>query len=164
METGQKFRLDGKVAIVTGSSKGIGKAIAIALGEQGAKVVISSRKQEAVDETVKELKANGIEAFGMTAHMGDMEQVKNLANETLKQLGRIDILVNNAGIQQWMAVSDSDFFQRAKEEISINIEAPVHLAYLFQNLQSLDTIMNVTSGLSSDTGCSVVSVKDSSVW
>jgi uncharacterized oxidoreductase len=56
--------------------------------------------------------------------------------------------VNNAGIQQWMNVTDDDFFQRAKEEIAINIEAPLHLSSLFINLKSLTTIINVTSGLS----------------
>jgi uncharacterized oxidoreductase len=59
----------------------------------------------------------------------------------------LNLLVNNAGIQQWMSVIDPDFFQRAKEEIAINIEAPLHLTSLFLSLDSLTTIMNVTSGL-----------------
>ena len=60
----------------------------------------------------------------------------------------LNVLINNAGIQQWMSVEDKDFFQRAKDEITINIEAPLHLSSLFMNLKSLDTIVNVTSGLS----------------
>jgi uncharacterized oxidoreductase len=60
----------------------------------------------------------------------------------------LNVLINNAGIQQWMSVSDADFFQRAQEEIAINIETPLHLTSLFQQLESLDTIINVTSGLS----------------
>ncbi len=63
MQIGQKFRLDAKVAIITGSSKGIGKAIAIALGQQGARVVISSRKQDAVDETTRELAPYGYRCY-----------------------------------------------------------------------------------------------------
>lgn len=59
-----------------------------------------------------------------------------------------NVLINNAGIQQWMQVDDDDFFDRAHEEIAINIEAPVHLAKLFINLKALQTIINVTSGLS----------------
>ena len=63
MKIQDRFRLDGKVAIVTGASKGIGKAITYALGQQGAQVVVSSRKQEAVDEVEKELKKESIEAL-----------------------------------------------------------------------------------------------------
>jgi uncharacterized oxidoreductase len=57
-------------------------------------------------------------------------------------------LVNNAGIQNWMSVDDKDFFRRAQQEIAINIEAPLHLTSLFMGLPSLQTVMNVTSGLS----------------
>jgi uncharacterized oxidoreductase len=60
----------------------------------------------------------------------------------------LNVLINNAGIQQWISVSDSDFFQKAKDEIVINIEAPIHLTSLFIHLKTLDTIINVTSGLS----------------
>ena len=60
----------------------------------------------------------------------------------------LNVLVNNAGIQQWMNIHDGDFYQRAKEEITTNIEAPLHLTSLFIQLQSPDTVMNVTSGLS----------------
>jgi len=60
----------------------------------------------------------------------------------------LNVLVNNAGIQQWMNIHDADFYQRAKEEITTNIEAPLHLTSLFIQLQSPDTVMNVTSGLS----------------
>lgn len=60
----------------------------------------------------------------------------------------LDVLVNNAGIQQWMNLSDTDFYERAKIEIATNVEAPVHLSSLFMNLPSLSCIMNVTSGLS----------------
>lgn len=59
----------------------------------------------------------------------------------------LNVLVNNAGIQNWMDVSDEDFYQKAETEVSTNILAPVHLTNLFINLKSLDTIINVTSGL-----------------
>jgi uncharacterized oxidoreductase len=59
----------------------------------------------------------------------------------------LNVLVNNAGIQQWMSVSDDDFFTRAKSELAVNIEAPLELTSLFINLPSLTTILNVTSGL-----------------
>ena len=91
-----RLRIDHKVAIITGASKGIGKAIARALGQQGARIVIASRKQDAVDEIAKEFLAEGIEAIGIAAHMGDRGQVKNLVEQTFKHFGGIDIIVNNA--------------------------------------------------------------------
>ena len=60
----------------------------------------------------------------------------------------LNVLVNNAGIQQWMTISDPDFYQKAKDEIIINVEAPLHLTTLFINLKSLTTVINVASGLS----------------
>lgn len=92
-----KFNLDGKVAIVTGASKGIGEAIAIGLAQAGAKVVVSSRKQEGVDRVAQEIQDEGGEAFALQTHMGDPEQVANLVSRTLERWGRVDIAVNNAG-------------------------------------------------------------------
>jgi dehydrogenase/reductase SDR family member 4 len=91
-----KFRLDNKVAIITGASKGIGEAIARALGQAGAKVVISSRKQEAVDEVAKMLTSEGIETLAVEAHNGKIADLHNLVNITLEKYGRLDIIVNNA--------------------------------------------------------------------
>ncbi|MDG1264147.1 MAG: glucose 1-dehydrogenase, partial [Flavobacteriaceae bacterium] len=90
------FDLKGKVAIVTGSSKGIGKAIAEALAEYGAHVVVSSRSQEAVDAVADEFKAKGLEAIGIACHVGDEEQRKALVNKTIEHYGGVDILINNA--------------------------------------------------------------------
>ena len=96
MSTRKLFELDGKVAVVTGSSKGIGKSIALALAEYGAKVVVSSRSQEAVDEVAKEFKDQGLEAKGIACHVGDEEQCKSLIEKTIATYGGVDILVNNA--------------------------------------------------------------------
>ncbi len=90
------FNLEGKVAIVTGSSKGIGESIARGLAEFGAKVVISSRKQEAVDEVAATFKAAGLEATGIACHVGKPEQLKALVDKTIETYGGVDILVNNA--------------------------------------------------------------------
>ncbi|TAE07845.1 MAG: glucose 1-dehydrogenase [Bacteroidetes bacterium] len=91
-----KFRLDGKVAIVTGASKGIGKEIARALGQAGAKVVITSRKQETLLEVVRELAQEGIDALSVEAHNGKMDDIQEVIDATISQYDRIDILVNNA--------------------------------------------------------------------
>lgn len=93
-----QFDLTDKVAIVTGASKGIGAAIAKGLAEFGAKVVVSSRKQEAVDEVAEEIKAKGGMATGIACHVGDEAQRSQLVEKTVATYGRIDILINNAAI------------------------------------------------------------------
>lgn len=90
------FELTGKVAIVTGASKGIGQAIAQAFAERGAKVTVSSRKIEGVSEVAKEIEDAGGECIAIQAHMGYQDQVDALVNSTLEKWGRIDIAVNNA--------------------------------------------------------------------
>ncbi len=90
------FNLKGKVAVVTGSSRGIGRSIAHQLALQGAKVVVSSRKQDACDLVVKEIQAAGGEAMTVTASISGKEQLQNLIAQTRKVWGPIDILVCNA--------------------------------------------------------------------
>jgi dehydrogenase/reductase SDR family protein 4 len=89
-------RLEGKVAVVTASTQGIGLAIAQRLGLEGAAVVISSRKQKNVDEAVEGLKAKGITAVGAVCHVSDAQQRKHLIDTSVKNFGHIDILVSNA--------------------------------------------------------------------
>ena len=88
--------LTGKVAIVTGASRGIGQAIAECYAEAGAKVVISSRKQEGLDAVVKGITDKGGTALAVAAHNGQKEALQALAQAALDAYGRIDILVNNA--------------------------------------------------------------------
>jgi NAD(P)-dependent dehydrogenase (short-subunit alcohol dehydrogenase family) len=91
-----RFDIRGKVAIVTGASRGIGQAIAEAFAESGVKVVVSSRKQESVDEVVSAIKAKGGEAHGIAAHNGDKAALQALVQATVDTFGTVDILVNNA--------------------------------------------------------------------
>uniref|UniRef100_A0A914VDP1 Dehydrogenase/reductase SDR family member 4 n=1 Tax=Plectus sambesii TaxID=2011161 RepID=A0A914VDP1_9BILA len=91
-------KLQGKVAIVTAATKGIGEAIAERLAQDGAKVVISSRRQDNVDETVGRLKKLGLTVAGIVCHVGNAADRAKLIDFTLSTFGRIDILVNNAGI------------------------------------------------------------------
>ncbi|MEO8607409.1 MAG: glucose 1-dehydrogenase [Chloroflexota bacterium] len=93
---GGLFDLSGKVAIVTGASRGIGQAIAERLAEAGAKVVLSSRKQEGLDPVAAGIKAKGGEAIAVAAHNGEKAALQALAKAALDSFGRIDILVNNA--------------------------------------------------------------------
>ena len=110
--------LKGKVAVVTGASRGIGKAAALALASQGAKVVVNyARSSDAAEATVKQITEAGGEAIAIQADVSQSEQVDNLIKTTLDKFGRIDVLVNNAGIakdtlllrmkpEQWQAVID----------------------------------------------------------
>lgn len=98
MEGKEKFELNGKVAILTGASKGIGEAMATALAAAGAKVVVSSRNQESVDKVAGEIKAKGFEATGIACHVGEEDQLHNLVAKTKEIYGGIDILINNAAI------------------------------------------------------------------
>lgn len=91
------FSLAGKVAIVTGGSRGIGRSIAVALAEAGADVCVAARKPEALEETVAAIKATGRKGIGVPTNVRDADALQNLITETKRQLGRIDVLVNNAG-------------------------------------------------------------------
>lgn len=91
------FNLKGKTALITGGSRGLGLQMAHALGEAGARVLISSRKAEALAQATAELQAAGIDAQWLAANCADEQQTRELADEALQRLGAIDILVNNAG-------------------------------------------------------------------
>ena len=91
------FSLEGKVAIVTGGSRGIGRSISVALAEHGADVAIAARKPEALAEAAEAVTATGRRAAAIATNVRRVEELENLVSETKKQLGRVDILVNNAG-------------------------------------------------------------------
>ena len=90
------FSLKDKVVIITGSSRGIGKATAIQMAEAGAKVVISSRKKEECDKVAKNINSNGFVASSIPCHVGKKDNIKNLVQETIKRYDKIDVLVCNA--------------------------------------------------------------------
>ncbi|KAL2339236.1 hypothetical protein Fmac_013682 [Flemingia macrophylla] len=89
-------RFEGKVAVVTASTQGIGFAIAERLGIEGASVVISSRKQQNVDAAVDKLRAKGIQVMGVVCHVSNSQQRKHLIDQTVQKYGKIDVVVSNA--------------------------------------------------------------------
>jgi len=126
----KQFNLEGKVAVITGSSKGIGKAIAKGFAENGAQVVVSSRSQEACDAVADELKAAGLKAIGIACHIGKADQRENLVAKTMEAFGRIDILVNNAAINPVFGPIeevDTAIFDKIME---VNVKAPWSLSNL----------------------------------
>ncbi|HEX5738591.1 MAG TPA: SDR family NAD(P)-dependent oxidoreductase, partial [Hydrogenophaga sp.] len=92
----QLFDLKGKTALITGGSRGLGLQMAHALGEAGARVLVSSRKAEDLEAATAELQAAGIDARWVAADCSKEEDIHRLADESLQRLGDIDILVNNA--------------------------------------------------------------------
>jgi 3-oxoacyl-[acyl-carrier protein] reductase len=91
-------RLEGKIVVVTGSSSGIGKAIALRFGEEGAKVVVAARRLDLCRQTAKQIEQSGGEAYVKQTDVSQEEQVETLIQETVRRYGRLDILVNNAGM------------------------------------------------------------------
>ncbi|HWK72862.1 MAG TPA: SDR family oxidoreductase [Povalibacter sp.] len=105
MAVSSLFDLQGKVAVVTGSSRGIGRAIAERLAEHGARVVVTSRKLDACEKVVAAIKANGGEAFPHVANIGRKEDLQGLVNATLQRWGGIDVLVCNAAVNPYFGPS-----------------------------------------------------------
>jgi dehydrogenase/reductase SDR family member 4 len=123
-----KFNLEGKVAIITGSSKGIGKAIAKAFAECGATVVISSRKQDACDDVVTEFKASELKAIAIECHVGDDGSRKHLIEKTINDCGGIDILVNNAASNPVYGPIEDASLDAFDKIMNVNVKAPWDLA------------------------------------
>lgn len=126
----QLFRLDGKVAIVTGASKGIGESMARGLAEFGAKVVISSRDQDSVDAVAAGYKADGLEATGIACHVARAEDREALVQRTLQTYGRIDILINNAGTNPYFGPIHKMPAEAYQKTLDINLGAALELSNL----------------------------------
>jgi len=96
--TSGKGRLAGKVAIITGGGTGLGKAMSQALAEEGANIVVTSRRLEAIEPTARQLSELGIKALAISTDVTNSQQVNQMVDRTLSEMGRIDILINNAGL------------------------------------------------------------------
>ncbi|MFM8795584.1 MAG: SDR family oxidoreductase [Betaproteobacteria bacterium] len=118
----QLFNLTGKVALVTGGSRGLGLQIAESLGEAGAKVMLTSRKAADLEEAAAELAAKGIDARWVAADASDPAQVPGVVAETLQRLGPIDILVNNAGAT-WGAPAEDYPLEAWDKVMNLNVRS-----------------------------------------
>ena len=92
------FDVSNKVAIITGGSRGLGRAMSMAFADAGAKVVIASRKQAACDQLVAEIRAAGGDALAVACHVGEWSGLESLVQAAKEHYGRLDILINNAGM------------------------------------------------------------------
>jgi gluconate 5-dehydrogenase len=123
----QLFDLTGQVALVTGGSRGLGLQMAHALGEAGAKIMLSSRKAEDLEAAAAELKAAGIEAQWIAADCGKEEDIRRLAAETVQRMGPIDILINNAGAT-WGAPAEDHPVNAWDKVMNLNVRGYFILA------------------------------------
>jgi NAD(P)-dependent dehydrogenase (short-subunit alcohol dehydrogenase family) len=144
----ESFSLSGKVALVTGGSRGIGKAIAIGLAKFGADVAVTSRKLPDLEGVAKEIKGLGRRSMAVATHVGRMNEINNLVPQIKDKLGRIDILVNNAATNPTMDQA-MDIEERAWDSImNLNLKGLFFLSQAVARLmkeQGAGKIINVAS-------------------
>tara|TARA_B100000745_G_scaffold5923_1_gene4977 strand:- start:21 stop:803 length:783 start_codon:yes stop_codon:yes gene_type:complete len=157
------FQLDNKVAIVTGASKGIGEAMARGLAEFGAKVVISSRKREAVDAVAESFQNDGLEAIAIAANMGNVEEAQTLIDQTVDAYGGIDIIINNAAANPVFGPIQNTEERAFDKILDVNLKGPFELckkAYPILKQRGGGSIINISSigGLTPERGIGIYSV------
>lgn len=141
------LRADGKVVVVTGGSKGLGRAMASGFAEAGADVVVASRKLDECEKVAALLRERfGHRALAVACHVGDWEQCGRLIDTTVAELGRVDVLVNNAGIApvppSLLGVT-SELFDKT---IDVNLKGPLRLTALAaEHMASGSSIINISS-------------------
>jgi len=129
--------------LITGGASGIGLGLTERFIKEHNTVIICGRREALLKEVAEKFPKVITKVCNLSAE-GDRIGLYNWIAENHSDL---NVLVNNAGIQNWMDLSDKEFFEKTSEEITTNVLAPIHLINLFTNLKSLETIINVTSGL-----------------
>jgi dehydrogenase/reductase SDR family member 4 len=122
------YDLSGRVAVVTGATRGIGRAIAGALAGAGARVIVSSRKADAVEATVAHLRSEGLSADGIAANVGRLDEAHALVERTVALAGGIDILVNNAAANPVYGAVELTTPEAFAKIIDVNLRAPFEIA------------------------------------
>jgi uncharacterized oxidoreductase len=129
--------------LITGGASGIGLGLTERFVQEGNTVIICGRREAILKEAANKFPAVITYTCDLSMETDRIELYKWVAENH----SDLNVLVNNAGIQNWMNISDSDFYQKANDEITTNVLAPIHLTTLFINLKSISTIINVTSAL-----------------
>jgi NAD(P)-dependent dehydrogenase (short-subunit alcohol dehydrogenase family) len=140
------LRADGKVVVVTGASKGLGRAMALGFAEAGADVVVSSRKLEPCQAVAEQIRSMGRRSLAVACHVGDWAQCEVLISEAVGAFGHIDVLINNAGIAPVppsLAGVTSDLFDKT---IGVNLKGPLRLSGLAaEHIPPGGAIINISS-------------------
>ena len=137
------MKLSSNKILITGGASGIGLGLTERFVRENNTVIICGRRESALTEVSAKFPSVITKVCDLTVEAERLALFKWVS----KDHSDLNVLVNNAGIQQWMKISDEDFLKLAKDEITTNIEVPIHLISLFAKLKSLDTIINITSGL-----------------
>jgi len=145
-----RFRLDGKVALVTGGTRGLGREMAFAFARNGADVIVSSRKQEACDAVADEIRQEtGQQVLGLACHVGKWDSIEPLVDSAYAQFGRVDVLVNNAGMSP-LYTSLPEITEDLYDKVfAVNLKGPFRLTALIgARMADGDggSIINVSSG------------------
>ncbi len=162
------FRLDGKVALITGASKGIGEAIAHGLAAFGASVVVSSRKQDAVDAVAAAIREAGGDATAIAANVGNADDIEALVAATVEACGGLDILVNNAAANPVYGPLQNTDARAFDKIVDVNLKGPFELAKLAHPLMKSrggGSIINVSSigGLVPESNIGIYSVSKAAI-
>ncbi|MCY4042153.1 MAG: SDR family oxidoreductase [Gammaproteobacteria bacterium] len=142
------FDLTGKVALVTGGSRGLGRAMCLAFAERGADVVIVSRKQENCESLAREIEALGRRALAAGVNVGDWQQLDDLVEAAYNTFGRIDVLVNNAGMSPLYPSLEEVSEALFDKVVAVNLKGPFRLAALIGSRMAKGeggSIINVSS-------------------
>lgn len=137
------MKLANNKILITGGASGIGLGLTERFIRENNTVIICGRREAALKEVAAKFPSVIAKVCDLANETGRVELYHWIAENH----GDLNVLVNNAGIQNWMGISDRDFYQKANDEITTNVLAPLHLITLFVNLKSLNAIINVTSGL-----------------
>ncbi|MFB3389651.1 SDR family oxidoreductase [Flavobacterium sp. LAR06] len=129
--------------LITGGASGIGLGLTERFIQENNTVIICGRRASVLDE----VKAKFPTVITKVCDLSDEKERIALYEWIAQNHPDLNVLINNAGIQKWVSVTDADFYESMKTELNTNIEAPLHLTSLFIQLESLKTVMNVTSGL-----------------
>jgi NAD(P)-dependent dehydrogenase (short-subunit alcohol dehydrogenase family) len=144
------FDLTGKIALITGGSRGLGREMARAFAELGADVVIASRKQDSCDAAAAEIaKATGRRVFGRACHVGKWQDLEALADAAYQYFGKVDILVNNAGMSPLYPSVDAVSEELWDKVLDVNLKGPFRLTALVGTRMARGdggSILNISSG------------------
>jgi NAD(P)-dependent dehydrogenase (short-subunit alcohol dehydrogenase family) len=143
-----RFDLTGRVALVTGGTRGLGRAIIRTLAQAGADVVVSSRKQEACDEAADEVRSLGRRALALHCHVGHWDEIDTLVNSSYEEFGHVDILVNNAGVAPTYPDPQSVSEELWDKVLAVNLKGPFRLTALVGERMVAGnggSIVNITS-------------------